>query len=266
MVESLEEKEIEVIKRPSGAGPLEFLYPEKRVRAFFADTAIANSSRALLLLERKHLPVYYFPMDDVRMDLLKETDRHTHCPRKGNASYWTIAVGARRSENAAWSYLDPIPQAAEIKGYVAFYWNELDSWFEEDDEVFVHPRDPYTRVDVLNSSRHVRVEVEGETIAETHKPRLLFETGLPTRYYIPKDDIRMDVMKPTATKTRCPYKGEASYWSVEAGGKVLEDLAWSYPQPIPECPKIENLVSFFNEKVDIYVDGELKPRPKTHWS
>ena len=266
MVESLEEKEIEVIKRPSVAGPLEFLYPEKRVRAFFADTAIANSSRALLLLERKHLPVYYFPMDDVRMDLLKETDRHTHCSRKGNASYWTIEVGDRRSENAAWSYLDPIPQAAEIKGYVAFYWNELDSWFEEDDEVFVHPRDPYTRVDVLNSSRHVRVEVEGETIAETHRPRLLFETGLPTRYYIPKDDIRMDLMKPTATKTRCPYKGEASYWSVEAGGKVLEDLAWSYPQPIPECPKIENLVSFFNEKVDIYVDGELRPRPKTHWS
>ena len=266
VVESLEEKEIEVIKRPSGAGPLEFLYPEKRVRAFFADTAIANSSRALLLLERKHLPVYYFPMDDVRMDLLKETDSHTHCPRKGNASYWTIEVGDWRSENAAWSYLDPIPQAAEIKGYVAFYWNELDSWFEEDDEVFVHPRDPYTRVDVLNSSRHVRVEVEGETIAETHKPRLLFETGLPTRYYIPKDDIRMDLMKPTATKTRCPYKGEASYWSVEAGGKVLEDLAWSYPQPIPECPKIENLVSFFNEKVDVYVDGVLKPRPKTHWS
>ena len=266
MVESLEEKEIEVIKRPSGAGPLEFLYPEKRVRAFFADTAIANSSRALLLLERKHLPVYYFPMDDVRMDLLKETDSHTHCPRKGNASYWTIEVGDWRSENAAWSYLDPIPQAAEIKGYVAFYWNELDSWFEEDDEVFVHPRDPYTRVDVLNSSRHVRVEVEDETIAETHRPRLLFETGLPTRYYIPKDDIRMDLMKPTATKTRCPYKGEASYWSVEAGGKVLEDLAWSYPQPIPECPKIENLVSFFNEKVDIYVDGELKSRPKTHWS
>lgn len=265
MVESLEEQEIEVITRPSGS-PLEFLYPEKRVRGFFADTAIADSKRVLLLLERKHLPVYYFPMDDVRMDLLKETDKRTHCPRKGDASYWTIEVADRRSENAAWSYLDPIPEAEAIKGYVAFYWNELDSWFEEEDEVFVHPRDPYTRVDVLNSSRHVRVDVEGETIAETHGPRLLFETGLPTRYYIPKDDIRMDLLKPTATKTRCPYKGEASYWSVEAGGQVIEDLAWSYPHPIPECPKIENLVSFFNERVDIYVDDEVKPRPKTHWS
>jgi uncharacterized protein (DUF427 family) len=266
MVEHLEEREMEVIKRRSEAGPLEFLYPEKRVRAFFADTAIADSSRVLLLLEGKHLPVYYFPMDDVRMDLLTPTKKHTHCPRKGDASYWTIEVGDRRSENAAWSYLDPIAKASEIKGYVAFYWNKLDSWFEEDDEVFVHPRDPNTRVDVLNSSRHVRVDVEGETIADTRRPRLLFETGLPTRYYIPKDDIRMGLMEPTETKTRCPYKGEASYWSVESGGKVLEDLAWSYPQPIPECPKIENLVSFFNEKVDIYVDGELKPRPKTHWS
>jgi uncharacterized protein (DUF427 family) len=266
MVEHLEEREMEVIKRRSEAGPLEFLYPEKRVRAFFADTAIADSSRVLLLLEGKHLPVYYFPMDDVRMDLLTPTKKHTHCPRKGDASYWTIEVGDRRSENAAWSYLDPIAKASEIKGYVAFYWNKLDSWFEEDDEVFVHPRDPNTRVDVLNSSRHVRVDVEGETIADTRRPRLLFETGLPTRYYIPKDDIRMGLMEPTETKTRCPYKGEASYWSVESGGKVLEDLAWSYPQPIPECPKVENLVSFFNEKVDIYVDGELKPRPKTHWS
>ena len=266
MVESLEEREIEVIKRRSGSAPLEFLYPDKRVRAFFAGTAITNSSRVLLLLERKHLPVYYFPMDDVRMDLLKATNKHTHCPRKGDASYWTIEVGDKSSEDAAWSYLDPIPVAAEIKGYVAFYWNKLDSWFEEDDEVFVHPRDPYTRVDVLNSSRHVRVEVEGETIADTRRLRMLFETGLPTRYYIPKVDIRMDLMKPTDTKTRCPYKGEASYWSVEAGGKVLKDLAWSYPQPIPECPKIEGLVSFFNEKVDIYVDGKLNPRPKTHWS
>ncbi len=265
MVESLEEQEIEVITRPSGS-PLEFQYPEKRVRVFFADTAIADSTRVVLLLERKHLPVYYFPMDDVRTDLMKKTDRHTHCPRKGDASYWTIEVGNRRSKNAAWSYLDPIPQAAEIKGYVAFYWKKLDSWYEEDDEVFVHPRDPYTRVDVLNSSRHVRVEVEGETIADTRGLRMLFETGLPTRYYFPKDDIRMDLLKPTETKTRCPYKGEASYWSVEAGGKVIEDLAWSYPDPIPECPRIENLVSFFNERVDIYVDDELKPRPKTHWT
>jgi uncharacterized protein (DUF427 family) len=132
VVESPEEREMEVIKRRSRSTPLEFQYPEKRVRAFFADTAIADTSRVLLLLERGHLPVHYFPMDDVRMELLKETDRHTHCPRKGDASYWTIEVGDRRSENAAWSYLDPITKAAEIRGYVAFYGKKLDSLIEGD--------------------------------------------------------------------------------------------------------------------------------------
>lgn len=133
MVES-ETGEMEVVERRSGSGPLEFQYPDKRVRAFFAGTVIADSTRPLLLLERSHRPVYYFPMDDVRMDLLKATDKHTHCPRKGNASYWIIEVGDRRSENAAWSYLDPIPTAAEIKGYMAFYTKKLDSLVEGDEE------------------------------------------------------------------------------------------------------------------------------------
>jgi uncharacterized protein (DUF427 family) len=131
----LGERVSEVFKRWSKLSALEFHYPQKRVRAFFADTAIVDCSRPLLLLERGHSPVYYFPMEDVRMDLLKETDRHTHCPRKGGASYWTVEVGDRRSENAAWSYPDPIPEAFEIKGYVAFYWKRLEAWFEGDDEV-----------------------------------------------------------------------------------------------------------------------------------
>jgi uncharacterized protein (DUF427 family) len=131
MVES-ETGEMEFVERRSGSGPLEFVYPDKRVRAFFAGTTIADTRRALLLLERNHRPVYYFPTDDVRMDLLQATTKHTHCPRKGDASYWTIEVGDMRSENAAWSYLDPIPKAAEIRGYVAFYGKKLDSLIEED--------------------------------------------------------------------------------------------------------------------------------------
>jgi uncharacterized protein (DUF427 family) len=142
----------------------------------------------------------------------------------------------------------------------------MDSWFEEDDEVFVHPRDPYHRVDVLNSSRHVKVVVEGEVVAETHRPRLLFETGLPTRYYFPKLDVRLELLEPTDSVTACPYKGQARYWSVRVGDHVVKDLVWSYPTTIPECPKIENLLSFYNEKVDLYVDGELQVRPKTPWS
>ena len=147
-----------------------------------------------------------------------------------------------------------------------FRWNLMDAWYEEDDEVFVHPRDPNHRVDVLNSSRHVKIKVDGELVAETGRPRLLFETDLPVRYYFPRLDVRMDLLEPTDSVSRCPYKGVASYWSVRAGGKVHKDIAWSYKSPIPECPKIENLIAFYNEKVDIEVDGRAVERPMTPWS
>ena len=132
--------------------------------------------------------------------------------------------------------------------------------------MFVHPRDPHHRVDVLNSSRHVKVVVYGELVAETRRPRLLFETDLPVRYYIPRLDVRMDLLEPTDSVSRCPYKGVASYWSLRAGEKVHKDIAWSYKAPIPECPKIENLIAFYNEKVDIEVDGQPLERPRTPWS
>jgi uncharacterized protein (DUF427 family) len=159
-----------------------------------------------------------------------------------------------------------LPDGQDVSSFVAFVWGKMDAWFEEDDEVFVHPRHPYHRVDVLHSSRHVRIEVEGETIADTHQPRLLFETGLPTRYYIPKVDVHMDRLVRSGTHTGCPYKGSASYWSVQVRDRVIADLVWSYPNPHPEAFKIENLLAFYNEKVDIYVDGVLKPRPVTAWS
>src|SRR5690606_22514404 len=115
-------------------------------------------------------------------------------------------------------------------------------------------------------SRHVRIEVAGEVIADTQRPSLLFETGLPVRYYIPQQDVRLERLTPTDSTTQCPYKGVARYWSVTAGGEVHEDLAWSYPFPIPECPKIEGLIAFYNERVDVYVDGERQERPRTRWS
>jgi len=142
----------------------------------------------------------------------------------------------------------------------------MDAWFEEDEQVFVHPRDPYTRVDTVHSSRHVRVEIEGVTLGETRRPILLFETGLPTRYYIPKLDVRMDLLEPSESATRCPYKGLACYWSARVGDKLIKDIVWSYPAPIPECPKIENLLSFYNEHVDLYVDGVLSTAKSSGFS
>jgi uncharacterized protein (DUF427 family) len=239
----------------------------RRVRAVLAGETIADSTHVLLLSETRHLPVYYFPADDVRMDLLERTDKRTRCPYKGEASYWSIRVCDRVSQNAVWAYEDPIEGREDIKGHLAFYWNRVDAWYEEDDEVFVHPRDPHHRVDVLNSSRHVKIVVGGVVVAESRRPRLLFETGLPTRYYLPKLDVRMDLLTPTDTTTRCPYKGVASYWSVDADGRHVDDVVWTYSPPIPECPKIDNLLAFFQEKVDeVWVDGELEPKPHTPWS
>jgi uncharacterized protein (DUF427 family) len=268
MTDDLEDRDIEVVTRhrASSDHPVWTEPSSRRVRAILDGVAVADSTRALLLLEARHLPIYYFPPEDVRTDLLEPTSKSTYCPYKGEASYWSVVVGDRVARNAVWSYQDPLPDRADIKGYLAFYWNRMDAWLEEDDEIFAHPRDPYHRVDVLSSSRHVRVVVAGETLAETRRPRLLFETSLPTRYYIPKVDVRMDLLVPTDRQTQCPYKGKARYWSARVGDRVEEDIAWSYPFPIPECPKIENLVAFYNERADIWVDGELQPKPETPWS
>jgi uncharacterized protein (DUF427 family) len=142
----------------------------------------------------------------------------------------------------------------------------MDAWYEEEEQVFVHPRDPYHRVDVLESSRHVRVKVAGEVVAETERPMVLFETGLPPRYYMPPEDVHEKVLVASEKTTQCPYKGTASYYSVEAGGERVEDLVWYYPEPIPEAAKIEGLLCFFNERVDLEVDGEQQERPRTQWS
>jgi len=238
----------------------------RRVRAFLHGVPVADSKQVKLVFEPRRLPVYYFPLPDVRADLLRPTDYTVAQGREAALTRWNLELGDRRVENAAWGYAEPDAEHASLKDHVAFFWAKLDAWYEEDDEVFVHPRDPYHRVDVLNSSRHVRVVVDGQTVADTPRPRLLFETGLPTRYYVPKADVRMDMLEPSDTSSACPYKGHASYWSVRVGDKLFNDLVWGYPAPIPECPKIENLLSFYNEKLDIYVDGELQPRPTTPWS
>jgi uncharacterized protein (DUF427 family) len=239
----------------------------RNVRVIFGGETIADSKRMKLLREDGVLPVYYFPREDVRLDLMVPSDHKTHCPYKGTASYWSPRVGAKSAGNAAWSYMDPLPQAHELKNYFGFEWNKMDAWYEEDEEIFVHPRDPYKRVDVLPSKRHVRVVIAGEVIADTRRPRLLFETNHPVRYYIPREDVRMDLLVPSATKSRCPYKGPASYWSVKIAGRLFEDMVWGYMETIPECPKIKGLHCFFHERgAEIYLDGEKIPPPKTKWA
>jgi uncharacterized protein (DUF427 family) len=231
----------------------------RRVRAFFDHQLLADSQRVLLVFETRRPPVYWFPIEDVRTELL--TRDEAAAATDSGTLRWRPNAAGRSVDFLAWSYVRPTGELAPLDGHIAFYWNAVDAWYEEDEEVFVHPRDPYTRVDTVHSSRHVRVEVDGQTVAETTRPVVLFETGLPTRYYIPKLDVRMDLLEPTSTVTHCPYKGAASYWSLRVGQKTYRDFVWSYPRPIPEIPKIENLLCFYNEKVDLFVDGVLQERP-----
>src|ERR1700675_1737936 len=223
MAKALEDKVIEQIdRRPAGDGIL-FEPTQRRVRVLLGGITVAGSRAVMLMLENKRLAIYYFPVNDVRVELLVPTTYTSNHPGKGQASFFSVKVGDRVSEKAAWRYLQP--ERADLKDYVAFYWDKMDAWFEEDDEVFVHPRDPYHRVDVVNSSRHVKVTVGGVVLADTRRPRLLFETSLPVRYYIPKLDVRMVMLEPSQTMSRCPYKGMASYWSVRAAGAEHPDLA-----------------------------------------
>jgi uncharacterized protein (DUF427 family) len=236
------------------------------VRVKFGGAVIADSRRTLLLRQYGgpgQMPTYYFPQEDVRMDVLAPS---AHASPDEEVAYKTIRIGDRVAENAGWIVLDPPSDLAALQGYVSFAWDKMDAWYEEEEEVFVHARDPHQRVDVLASSRHVQVVIAGEIVADTRQPYLLFETSLPTRYYIPREDVRMDLLQPAKLKTRCPYKGIASYWSVTIGDQVAKNVVWSYPEPIPECFKIKGLLCFFNERVDLYVDGELQPRPQTPWS
>lgn len=239
----------------------------RNVRVIFGGETIADSKHVKLLREDGVLPVYYFPRGDVRTPWMVPSDRKTHCPYKGEASYWLLKAADKTADNGTWSYTRPLPEASGLKDHFAFEWNKMDSWYEEDEEIFVHPRDPYKRVDVLASKRHVRVLIDGQTIAESRRPRLLFETNHPVRYYIPQEDVRMELLVPSATKSRCPYKGPASYWSAKIGNDLFEDMVWGYMEPIPECPKIKGLLCFFHERgVEIYVDDEKMPAPKTKWA
>lgn len=251
---------------PKREGLIYFEDSPRRIRALFEGETVVDSRHAKLLHEHGHLPVYYFPEDEVRTDLLEPTDHSTRCPFKGQASYWSVRVGDSVAENAVWGYPEPLEGAPPLGPYRALYWDSMDQWFEEDEPAIVHARDPYHRVDILDSSRHVRVLVGGEVVAETTRPRVIFETGLPPRWYIPPEDVRSDLLAESDTTTGCAYKGFASYRSLRLDGRVEEDLVWFYPDPSRDAARIAGYLSFFNERADIEVDGELQGRPETQWS
>jgi uncharacterized protein (DUF427 family) len=238
----------------------------RRIRARFGGETIVDSRHAKMLHEHAHLPIYYFPQEEVRMDLLLPSEKHTTCPYKGEASYWSVHAGGKVAQDAVWSYPEPLADAPPLAGYMAFYWNKMDEWLEEDEPAIVHARDPYHRIDVLDSSRHVRISLEGELLAESTRPTALFESNLPPRWYLPREDVLAE-LEPTDTVTRCGYKGKASYYAVRLGsGDTVRDLVWTYEDPLDETARIRDLLCFFNERVDIELDGEPQERPVSAWS
>jgi len=238
----------------------EFEPTDRWVHATFNGETIADSKRAMLMIESRGELDYYFPMEDVRQDLLMESNYIETSGYRGLRRFWHVTVGNRVAENAAWVY-EPKEKRPDFTEYIAFDWQAMDHWYEEEEEVFLHARHPYHRVDIVKSSRHVEVLVDGVKVADTKQPYLLFETGIKTRYYLLPEDVEMATLTPTETQSICPYKGFASYYDLRVNGETFTGAVWTYPDPIPEAPKLKGLVSFWPEKdkrIQILVDGQVQ--------
>ncbi|WP_405910307.1 DUF427 domain-containing protein [Streptomyces sp. NBC_00828] len=240
---------------------------DRWVRGRKGDVTVVDSRHPLLVWEPAlPVPTYAFPREEVREDLLRPARNPRTGTHTGSRIFYDLEVDGEVVENAAWTF-----PAGDLAGHIAFEWflrsgRGLDHWYEEEEEIFIHPRDPHKRVDALPSSRHVQVEIDGTVVADTRRPVLLFETGLPVRYYVPREDVRLDLLVPTEHSTGCPYKGTAEYWSWRGDADVAANLVWSYPDPLPAVATVTGLIAFYNEAVDITVDGERVERPVTPFS
>ena len=234
-----------------------------RIRGVASGETVVDSDHAMLLHETGRLPVYHFPAGEVRTDLLEETGE-VEPSRRGGLVWHRLRVGEREVPRAAWTYREPA--ADFLDGLIAFRWDALDEWFAEAEQLFGHPKDPYSRIDVCRTTRHVRVLLDGELLADSRRARVLYEAALPPRWYLPAADVDLERLVPSGHMTRCAYKGAASYWHVRVGGELVEDLVWSYPDPEHDAELVRDMYCFFSEKVDIELDGVVAGRPSTQWS
>ncbi|MFN2518063.1 MAG: DUF427 domain-containing protein [Jatrophihabitantaceae bacterium] len=263
-------------------GQLRIQPTPKRVRALIGDEIALDTSRSMLVWEPgRGVPYYAVPVDDVRVELtpsLQDRIRATSDAQHVGGGVNFVPPGNFRGHTTAGvemtvaGFGTSLPAAAflpldvDLAGYAILDFDAFDTWLEEDDAIVGHPRDPFHRVDVRRSSRHVQVSLDGVVLAESSRPQLLFETPMPVRYYLPTEDVRVGLVGPTATTTACAYKGIASYFTAQLPDREVPDIAWSYLSPLPDAIDIRGLVCFFNERVDIEVDGRQVDRPRTRWS
>ncbi|HEU5107807.1 MAG TPA: DUF427 domain-containing protein [Micromonosporaceae bacterium] len=267
-----------------GFSELRYQPTDKRVRALIGERTVVDSQSAALVWEpRRVAPYYAVPERDVLVPLVSASRRaravvppapvvgspllphggfraHTVTGEELSIRAPGWGVG-RRLEGVAFRPADP-----DLSGYIVLDFDAFDRWLEEDEPVEGHPRDPYHRVDVLRSSRHVRIMLGEKLLAESRRPRLVFETLLPVRFYLPREDVNQRLLRPSSRRTTCPYKGEAVYWSVQLSGYVVEDIAWSYPRPKPGITDLADLLCFFDERVEAVVDGTRRERLPPHWA
>ncbi|MCL1871039.1 MAG: DUF427 domain-containing protein [Promicromonosporaceae bacterium] len=239
-------------------GELRYEPTTVRIRAALAGETVIDSTRAVLVWEPGHVvPAYAVPEKDIRPGVAPVSD--------GDRRARHTAEGARvvvRGKGRDGSGLRLV--APDLAGYVVLDFTSFDAWYEEDEPISAHPHDPFHRIDVRASSRHVRLERDGQVLAESSRTLMLFETLLPTRYYIPREDVVVE-LEPSDTQTACAYKGRAAYFSARVGDRLIRDLAWTLPEPLPEGERVGGLVAFFNERVDIVIDGQRLDAPVDPW-
>ncbi|MFN2497329.1 MAG: DUF427 domain-containing protein [Pseudonocardiaceae bacterium] len=242
-------------------GELRYQPTAKRVRAMLGGETVADTTRALLVWEpQRVVPQYAVPEDDVLAELLL-TQVAAFGVHSTDGEVLTVRATGGDRLGAGFRPADP-----DLAGHIVLDFAAFDEWFEEEERIISHPRDPFTRIDVRRSTRHVRIERDGRVLAESTRPRLLFETHLPARFYLPREDVHTELLRPSDTVTTCAYKGEAAYWSLDLDGHTVQDIAWSYPQPLTDAVEVRDLLCFFDERVDVIVDGVPWERPQTPWS
>ncbi len=249
-------------EEPAGGVP-RMVPGHKWIRALVDGQVVVDARAFTFVWEIPYWPTWFFRPEDLRGEL-RESDGAAR--RRGDlegARRYDFHTAGRVLAGVAKRY--PDSASKELRKLVTIDFGAVDCWFEEDVEVFVHPRSPFTRVDALASSRHVVISIDGVVLADSHKPTMLFETGAPTRHYLPMTDVKLDLLEPSTTRSSCPYKGDASYWSASINDRLERDIAWSYRTPMPEATPIAGLVCFYDERVDVAVDGVRQPRPQSHF-
>jgi uncharacterized protein (DUF427 family) len=240
---------------------------ERHVRATIGDVTLVDSHAPVLVWEPgQAVPGYVFPRADVRQDLLTATTAPDHDRHQRVGTWYDVEIDGTRYPALAFTY-----DVAGLEDVIGIDWFRreepgVEHFYEESEEIFRHPRDPYKRVDPIPSDRHVEVFVDGIKIADTHRPVLLFETRLPIRYYIPAEDVDFTHLVRSDHRSVCPYKGDASYWSVQTPGRLREDIVWYYPEPVRAAEPIRDLLAVYNEVVDIVVDGVPLERPRSEFT